>query len=149
MVDAWATAQQVIDIAGVSVTDAELTRAQASIDMFSNRVYADKAKIRARDLYWLRLAVAYQAAWEKSQYDLNSRLDANQVQQDGVVASLSDTAMTLGPRAKKALQRCSWMRGRTIHVRSPFEDGQMGGNLDPLSDASDDAFQWKPMGGSA
>lgn len=146
MVDAWATAQQVLDTTGVSVTDAELTRAQASIDMFSNRIYADAARIRARDLYWLRLAVAYQAAWEKSQYDLNSRLDASQVQQDGVVASLNDKAMTLGPRAKQALQRCSWMRSRTIHVRSPFVDGQ-GGYASVLADASDEQFDWTPVDG--
>ncbi|MCX4704355.1 hypothetical protein [Streptomyces sp. NBC_01373] len=146
MVDAWATPQQVLDATGVSVTDAELTRAQASIDMFSNRVYADLSKIRARDLYWLRLAVAYQAAWEKSQFDLNSRLDASQVQQDGVVASLGDKAMSLGPRAKQALQRCSWMRSRTIHVRSPFEDGQRGyGSV--LSESSDEQHHWTPMGG--
>lgn len=146
MVDAWATAQQVIDITGTSVTDAQLTRAQASIEMYSNRIYADTDKIRTRDLYWLRLAVAYQAAWQVGQYDLHTRIDANQIQQDGVVANLNDTAMTLGPEAKKALQRCSWMRGRTIHVRSPFEDGQRGyGNA--LSDADDDQFQWTPMGG--
>jgi hypothetical protein len=146
MVDAWATPQQVIDLTGVSVTDVQLTQAQGSIETFSNRIYADTARIRTRDVYWLGRAVAYQAAWEVGQFDLNTRLDASQVQQDGVVASLNNTAMTLGPRAKQALQRCSWMRGRTIHVRSPFEDGQAGSS-DPLSDASDNDFHWTPMGG--
>jgi hypothetical protein len=146
MVDVWATPQQVIDVTGVTVTDVQLARAQASIEMYSNRIYADTERIRTRDLYWLGRAVAYQAAWEVGQYDLNTRLDANQVQQDGVVASLNDRAMTLGPRAKQALQRCSWMRGRTLHVRSAFEDGQRGyGNA--LSDADDERFQWTPMGG--
>lgn len=146
MVDAWATPQQVIEVTGVTVSDVQLTQAQASIETFCNRIYADTARIRTRDVYWLGRAVAYQAAWEVGQFDLNTRLDATQVQQDGVVASLDTRAMTLGPRAKQALQRCSWMRGRTIHVRSPFEDGQRGyGSV--LSDASDEQFTWTPMGG--
>lgn len=148
MVDAWATPQQVIEITGVTVSDVQLTQAQVSIETFSNRIYADTSRIRTRDLYWLRNAVAYQAAWETGQYDLNTRLDANQVQQDGVVGNLNDKAMTLGPRAKQALQRCSWMRGRTIHVRSAFEDGQRGyGSV--LSDASDEQHHWTSMGGGA
>jgi hypothetical protein len=147
MVDAWATPQQVTDITGVTVTDAQLGLAQASIEMFSNRTYPDTERIRARDLYWLRMAVAYQAAWEQGQFDLNTRLDANQVQQDGVVANLDSRAMMLGPRAKQALQRCSWMRSRTIHVRSPFEDGQRAYG-DPLADSSDETLPWTPMGGS-
>jgi hypothetical protein len=147
MVDAWATPQQVIDITGVSVTDAQLSQAQSSIEMFSNRIYDDTARIRTRDVYWLRKAVAYQAAWQKSQYDLHTRLDANQVQQDGVVASLNATAMVLGPEAKQALQRCSWMRSRTIHVRSPFVDGH-GGYASALSDASDEQFEWTPVDGA-
>lgn len=146
MVDAWATAQQVIDITGVTVTDVQLGQAQASIEMFSNRIYPDTGRIRARDLYWLRMAVAYQAVWMIGQFDLHTRLDANQVQQDGVVANLDARAMSLGPEAKQALQRCSWMRSRTIHVRSAFEDGQRGyGSV--LNEASDEQHSWTPMGG--
>jgi len=146
MVDAWATPQQVIDLTGVTVSDAQLTQAQGSIETFCNRIYADTARIRTRDAYWLGRAVAYQAAWEVGQYDLSTRLDANQIQQDGVVANLNEKAMTLGPRAKQALQRCSWMRGRTIHVRSAFEDGQRGyGSV--LAESSDEQHHWTPMGG--
>ncbi|MGW1949036.1 hypothetical protein ACWCRC_32530 [Streptomyces sp. NPDC001940] len=148
MVDAWATPQQVIDITGAAVTDAQLGQAQASIEMFSNRIYPDTERIRPRDLYWLGRAVAYQAAWEAGQFDLATRMDASQVQQDGIVATLDDRAMSLGPRAKAALQRCSWMRSRTLHVRSPFEDGQRGYG-DPLADAGDEGFTWTPMGGGA
>jgi hypothetical protein len=147
MVSAWATPQQVIDITGVSVTDQQLVQAQASIEMFSNRIYDDTARIRPRDAYWLRLAVAYQAAWAKGQYDLHTRLDANQVQQDGVVANLGTTAMALGPEAKQALQRCSWMRSRTIHVRSPFVDGQRG-YADVLADSADEQYPWTPVDGA-
>jgi hypothetical protein len=148
MVDAWATPQQVIDITGTTVTDGQLLQAQSSIEMLSNRIFDDTARIRTRDLYWLRKAVAYQAAWLKGQYDLHTRLDATQVQQDGLVANLTDKAMTLGPEAKQALQRCSWMRSRTVHVRSPFVDGQRG-YADPISDVSDEQFMWTPVGDEA
>lgn len=147
MVDAWATPQQVIDITGVTVTDAQLLRAQSSIEMFSNRIYPDTDRLRPRDLYWLRMAVAHQAAWMLGQYDLNTRLDATQVQQDGIVANLDPRAMSLGPQAKQALQRCSWMRSRTIHVRSPFESASRYSNA--LAESADEQQHWTPLAGGA
>ena len=148
MVDAWVSAQQVIDTTGVTVTEAQLAQAQAAIEVFCNRIYADTPRIRPRDVYWLGRAVAFQAAWLVGQYDLNTRLESSQVQQDGVVASLGEHAMVLAPMAGRALRRISWMRSRTIHVRGPFEDGSAWG-LNPLSDASDDTQTWTPMGGGS
>ncbi|MET9517420.1 hypothetical protein [Streptomyces sp. NPDC002994] len=146
MVDAWATPQQVIDVTGVTVTSALLTQAQAAMEVHSNRIFADTARIRPRDAYWLGRAVAYQAAWMQGQYDLNTRMDASQVQQDGLVASLEEKAMVLAPQAKWALQRCSWMRSRTVHVRSPLADGQRG-VASALSEAGDEQHAWQPLGG--
>jgi hypothetical protein len=31
--------------------------------------------------------------------------------------------LVLAPLAKKALNRVSWLRSRSLHVRAPFEDG--------------------------
>jgi hypothetical protein len=147
MVDAWATPQQVTDITGATVSDVQLSQAQASIEMFSNRIYPDADRMRTRDLYWLRMAVAYQAAWMLGQFDLHTRMDANQVQQDGIVASLDPRAMSLGPEAKAALQRCSWMRSRTIHVRSPFESAGRYSNA--LAESADEQQHWTPLAGGA
>lgn len=147
MVDAWATPQQVIEITGATVSDVQLSQAQASIEMFSNRIYPDTDRMRARDLYWLRMAVAYQAAWMLGQFDLHTRLDATQVQQDGIVASLDARAMSLGPEAKQALQRCSWMRSRTIHVRSPLEGAGYYSNA--LAESADEQQYWTPLAGGA
>ncbi|WP_445520440.1 hypothetical protein [Streptomyces sp. NEAU-174] len=147
MVDAWATPQQVIDTTGVTVTWAQLVQAQAAVEVFSNRIYADTPRMRTRDVYWLGKAVAYQAAWLVGQYDVSTRLDSSQVQQDGVVASLDAKAMVLAPMAKWALQRVSWMRSRTVHLRSPFEDGY-GWAANPLAEGSDDRQEWTPMGDS-
>jgi hypothetical protein len=47
----------------------------------------------------------------------------------------------LAPLAKRALGRVSWLRSRSLHVRSPFQDG-----LGPLStaviDSDDDDGGW-------
>ncbi|MFD4830140.1 hypothetical protein ACFWPV_09835 [Streptomyces uncialis] len=145
MATAWTTTADVATVTGATVTDTQLSRAQASIEMFSNRIYTDTPRIRPRDLHWLGLAVAYQAAWEAGQYDLNTRMDSTQVQQDGIVANFEDRAMSLSPRAKWALQRCSWMRSRTVHLRTPFEN--RGRYSDPLAESADDQQRWTPMGG--
>ncbi|GGW15753.1 hypothetical protein GCM10018980_51830 [Streptomyces capoamus] len=146
MVNAWATTQQVIDTTGVSVTDAQLAQAQDDIEIFTNRVYADTPRIRTRDLYWLGRAVARQAAWIAGQFGLETRLDATQIQQDQVSTTLQGDGLVLAPMAKRALQRVSWMRSRTVHVRSAVEGaGPLLG--DPLSDGSDDSLVWAPYTG--
>lgn len=146
MVDAWTDAADVLSVTGVTVTDAQLVQAQADIEVHCNRTFDDTARIRARDLYWLGRAVAYQAAWAKGQYDLATRLNASQVQQDGLIATLNDDGLILSPRAGRALRRVSWMRSRTIHVRSPFVDGQRAAGS-ALAEANDGQHVWAPMGG--
>ncbi|WP_435279332.1 hypothetical protein [Streptomyces sp. 1222.5] len=146
MVSAWATAQDVIDATGVTVTDQQLAQAQAAIEVFSNRVYPDRERMRARDLYWLGRAVAFQAAWVAGQFGLETRLDATQIQQDQVSSTLTGDGLVLAPMAKRALQRVSWMRSRTVHIRSAVEGaGPLLG--DPLADGIDDSLVWAPYTG--
>ncbi|WP_326779720.1 hypothetical protein OG481_02160 [Streptomyces longwoodensis] len=148
MVSAWATAQDVIDATGVSVTEQQLAQAQSDIEIFTNRIYTDTPRIRTRDLYWLGRAVARQAAWLAGQFGLETRLDATQIQQDQVSTTLQGDGLVLAPMAKRALQRVSWMRSRTVHIRSALEGaGPLLG--DPLADSSDDAMAWTPYHGGA
>ena len=148
MVDAWATAQQVINTTGVSVTDAQLLQAQDDIEIFTNRIYADTARIRTRDLYWLGRAVARQAAWIAGQFGLETRLDATQIQQDQVSTTLTGDGLVLAPMAVRALRKVSWMRSRTVHIRSAVEgSGPLVGNA--LADSSDDSMVWAPYRGGA
>lgn len=147
MVDAWASVQSVIDATGVTVTDAQLVQAQDDIEIASGRIYTDTDRLRARDLYWLGKAVARQAAWIAGQFGLETRLDATQIQQDGVSTTLQGDGLVLAPMATRALRRVSWMRSRTIHVRSPIEGVGPIGNI--LADGSDDSQWWTPMGGGA
>lgn len=148
MVNAWATVQQVINVTGVSVTDQQLAQAQDDIEIFSGRVYEDTPRIRQRDLYWLGRAVARQAAWAAGQFGLETRLDATQIQQDQVSTSLTGDGLVLAPMAARALRRVSWMRSRTVHVRSAVESASLPAG-DPLSDSSDESLVWAPYRGGA
>lgn len=146
MVDAWCTLQDVTDCTRAAVTDEVLRQAQKNIEAFSGRIYLDTPRIRTRDLYWLGQAVAYQAGWIAGQFGLETRLDATQIQQDQVSSNLKEDGLTLAPMAAKSLRRVSWMRSRTVHIRSAVEGaGPLIGN--PLSDGSDDHQVWAPYTG--
>jgi hypothetical protein len=148
VVNAWATVQDVLDTTGVSVTGQQLVQAQAAIEVFSNRIYTDQDRMRTRDLHWLGQAVAYQAAWIAGQFGLETRLDATQIQQDQVSTTLQGDGLVLAPMAARALKRVSWMRSRTVHIRSAVEGaGPLVG--DALSDSMDDSLVWAPYHGGA
>jgi hypothetical protein len=148
VVNAWATAQQVINVTGVTVTDQQLAQAQDDIEIFTGRVYEDTPRLRTRDLYWLGRAVARQAAWAAGQFGLETRLDATQIQQDQVSSSLTGDGLVLAPMAARALRKVSWMRSRTVHIRSAVEGaGPLTGNA--LSDGSDESLVWAPYQGGA
>jgi hypothetical protein len=146
MVNAWASAQDVIDSTGVSVTDQQLLQAQSDIEIFTNRIFTDTERIRTRDLYWLGRAVARQAAWLAGQFGLVTRLDATQTQQDQVSSTLTGDGLVLAPMAARTLRKVSWMRSRTVHIRSAVEGaGPIVGNA--LTYGSDDHMVWAPYTG--
>ncbi|MFG3170574.1 hypothetical protein [Streptomyces sp. NPDC048200] len=130
------------------MTDAQLAQAQDDIEIFTSRVYEDTPRIRTRDLYWLGRAVARQAAWLAGQFGLETRLDATQIQQDQVSSTLTGDGLVLAPMAARALRRVSWMRSRTVHIRSALEgSGPLVGN--PLLDSADNSQPWVPYPGGA
>ncbi|MCA1438568.1 hypothetical protein I6F33_37555, partial [Bradyrhizobium sp. BRP20] len=73
MVDAWAQAQDVLDITGEEVDDTVIAHAQSHIEMACGRLYEDTPRMGTRDLAWLKKAVAYQAAWLPHQPDWAQR----------------------------------------------------------------------------
>ncbi|OKI16624.1 hypothetical protein [Streptomyces sp. CB03911] len=144
MVDAWTDTATTLAITGVETTDQQLLQAQADIEIFAGRIWTDTARIRTRDLYWLGRAVAFQAVWAQGQPGRETRMDLTSSTQDGVSANLTGDAVVLAPMAARAVNRLSWRRSRTVHVRSPFIDGSSYGN--PLHEANDDLRPWTPMG---
>jgi hypothetical protein len=147
MVDAWTDTATVLSVTGVEVTDQQILQAQADIEIFTNRTWDDTSRIRARDLYWIGRAVAYQTAWRAGQFGVESRMDQTAQSQDGVSATLGADAVVLGPMAARAINRLSWRRSRTVHIRSPFVDGSSWLGPNPLYEANDELEVWQPMPG--
>lgn len=143
----WATLDDVETFTGASVTTAQLAQAQAIIDMFAGRTYDAQPRTGARDQYWLKLTVCYQAAWLTAQPDLFQRIDLAAITMGSRAVALKDDSLRIAPLAAKALSKVSWMRGRSLHVQSPFTDSY-GGLLNPNADsaANDLAFPWYPVG---
>jgi hypothetical protein len=73
----WATTQDVRDLTGVTVTDAQVMMATAVIetDGGARLVKLDDKYVSDRNLDWLRRAVAYQAAWMIAHPDYFTRMD--------------------------------------------------------------------------
>lgn len=137
----WATAADVASLTGATVTDPQLTQANAAIELHAGRLYADAVtRTGTRDIEWMRRACAYQAAWMLSQPDMFTRLEMQAISATGRPVPIIASALTLAPLARRALNRVSWFRSRSLHVRSPFQDG-----LGPLSTAIvdyDDGEGW-------
>jgi hypothetical protein len=144
-IQAWTDPATVLAVTGAEATDVQILTAQAAIEVMTGRTYDDTARIRTRDLYWLGRAVAYQAVWAAQQADLESRMDLTSSTQDGVSANLTADAVVLAPMAARAINRLSWRRSRTVHVRSPFVDGSNNWGVNPLADGSDDDMAWSPL----
>jgi hypothetical protein len=152
----WATSADVQDITGVSVTDQQVTIAGFIIDNYTGRPYAFEwtdssgmlhtyawhQKVGAADSYWLKLAVSYETVWLQAQPDAMTRMNMESVPTTRESIKLNEHGMVLGPIAKKALGRVSWLRTRSLHVRSPLEDiSQLGGvNFGEVD------FPWYPLG---
>lgn len=116
----WCSTADVATITGATVTDDDIARAQFIIDIASGRS-AQTATMLAgylhrRDLYYLRLATAYQTVWMKSQPDMFTRMDVTGVNQDGIGSSLANSALKLSPLAKACLRRLSWKGTRSMRI---------------------------------
>lgn len=142
----WATTGDVASLTGVSVDLTGLSQANAIIELIAGRVYTlagvtdanGVTNTGARDTEWMRRACAYQAAWMVSQPDMFARLDLNAINQEGRAVGLKENSLVLAPLARRALARVSWLRSRSLHVRSPFEDGLGVGVLGgPIMDYDD------------
>jgi hypothetical protein len=150
----WATTADVLAITGVQCTETDLLQAGFMIDMYSGRPYSFTGpdgstynwyeNIGDIDAYWMKLAVAYQVAWLQQQPDILTRIDMVNVPAKGRPLTLNPGGLILGPLAKMALRRVSWLRTRALHVRSPFEDLYTANSVN----FGEFVFPWSPIGPS-
>ena len=144
----WCTVADVLLFTGKTVTDAQLAQAAAALELHLGRTYYETVsnpdggtvKVGRRDLEWIRRACAYQAGWMLAQPDMYQRLDMDALASTGRPITLKDRALVLAPLARRALQRVSWLRSRSLHIRSRFTDGLS--ELSPNAGAAaPDAFE--------
>lgn len=140
---AYVTVSQVKDMTGVTISSSGIIKAQTIIEMFSNRTEAEGADVSDRDLYWLRLATAYQAAYMDSHPELYELMNVNVLIQGDLHVNFKQDRrnMLVAPMADVALKNISWMRSRSISMNSPFQHGSV--ESDTL--ATDDDEDWSNL----
>lgn len=128
---AWATIADVASLTGVTATQPQVDQANGVIEVHGGRIYTlALANTGTRDIEWMRRACAYQCAWQISQPDMFTRLEMEAISATGRPVPITPAALTLAPLARRALNRVSWLKSRSLHVRTPFTDG-----LGPLTTA--------------
>ncbi len=143
----WAQIADVLALTGVTVTQQQLAMANAVVELYARRTYALAAsKTGFRDLEWMKRAVAYEAVWITAQPDMFVRLDVTGIAEGRKNVGLKEDALMLSPLARKALSRVSWMKTRSIHVRSAWQDGMTPISSDPVSAGNDFYESWTPFG---
>ncbi|WP_154697029.1 hypothetical protein [Lentzea guizhouensis] len=141
----WAMPVDVLSLTGIAdATDAEVVQANAIIEIIGGRLYTTSADRTGRkDTEWLRRAVAYQVPWMRAQPDFFERLDLATL--EGL--ELKELALILAPMTRLVLNRLSWRRTRSLHVRSTFQDGPGPVSSNPLAEVNDAYESWTPLGG--
>jgi hypothetical protein len=120
----WATISDVDDLTSKTVTDPDIVKAQAVIEIHVSRTeLVPSDTIGTRDLHWLKLAVAYQTVWMLANPDIYERTEQTTLLQDGVEArDMPPDALTIAPLARRAIRRLSWKKSRSVHTPSHFEE---------------------------
>jgi hypothetical protein len=144
MVDAWATAADVLKYTGVEVGDAELIRAQDHIELIAGITY-DAVVDSPRNLRLLNRAVAYQAAWEQYHPDLYLNVDVDSISQDGHSHTPAhENAGLIAPWATRCLRRLTWVQ-RPLRVRRSYDSGDYSDTGSRDSAVADDSRTWAPL----
>lgn len=143
----WCTVAEVLTVTGKTVTELDRNIAVYAVELNTGAIESvDRPDMTRRDAYWLRQAVAFQAAWLTTTPDYLERNDISAASQDGESVTLNPDALVLAPLAKRAIKRLSWRGTRTIRpvpvdalgrIRIPSE-------YVPL-EQHDDLQVWRPL----
>lgn len=144
----WATPADVLALLGQEVDDATVGTANVVIEILGGRIYTIAAsRTGTHDLEVMKRAVVFESVWITGQPDFFTRLDVNAITEGRRSIGVKDLSLILAPMAKMALRRVSWLKSRSLHVRSPFQDGLSPISPNPDSAANDAYERWAPMGG--
>lgn len=139
----WATVADIQTATGRVVTETTRALAAQSIEMNTGLIEGvPRIYMHDRDLYWLKLAVAYQAAWLLAQSDYLERNAVTAITQDGQSATAGNADwLTLSPQARKCLKRLSWRGMRSTGTELPHRRR----NYNINSDEYEDTLDWKKI----
>ena len=140
---AWATKADVNTVTGLTVEDAEVTRAIATLETITGLIDGvDRPGLTDRDKHWLKLMTCYQTAFMHDNPDLFSRADVTSASQDGESANFRNVdAHLLAPLARKTIRRLSWH-----DIRAVLPGGRAARpTADTASEAFDDSLPWSPV----
>lgn len=122
--DHWGTIDDTQERTGLDdVTDEELSRASAVVELVTGAIYAFTAKdqsgntnslLNGRDTYWINAATAYLVPFMRDHVDFLTRMQASAFSQDGQSVSLGKDSLVLPPLTQRALRRLSWRGTRTM-----------------------------------
>lgn len=141
----FATIAQVAELTGASVDAQTRLLAAQAVEMSTGLVegtLAERVDMTARDLYFLRLACAYQAAWLNVQPDYLTRNDVKSVSHDGQAAQGNPDWLTLAPLARKATKRLSWRGTRSLNTGTLTRRERLAL---ALQESGDDRHAWRPI----
>ncbi len=137
----WATPDDVLALIGITVPLSAVNEAARTIEILTGLIESvPRVNIADRDLYWLKLAVCYQAAWLPTQPDFLERTDISAATQDGQSVTLKPDALVLAPMARRSLKRLSWRGARSVGLyMRPREVTNVN------DDDYEDTLNWQPI----
>ena len=148
---AWSTVAQVLTLTAATVTEDELTRAEAVVALAVGRDPATTPAdaLSARDASWIGKAVAYQAAWMQAQPDMFTRSAVTSYGDNGQSLTFAPSGQTLAPLARRALARLSWKGTTSVGVLGQSDlaavAGPLGGTVRDYDDGGPAAEDWRPL----
>lgn len=145
----WAEAADVATVTGKTVTADDVKLAISAIELVTGLINeVERPDITRRDLYWLRQAVCFQAAWVADTPDYLERNDVAAASADGQSATgQHGDWLVLAPLARRALKRLSWRGTRTIRPVPVDERGRIRvpSEYVPLEQHDDITVPWRPL----
>jgi hypothetical protein len=141
----WATIEQIATITGVTVDEQTRTLAVATIEQIIGLIEeVERKDVSDRDRYWLRQAVAFQAAWLVAQPDYLERNAVSSAGQDGQSATGANPEwLLLSGNARRSLKRLSWRGVRALAIDNRSGTGRK--RLDVTSEEYDDSLPWRKL----
>ncbi|GIH26067.1 hypothetical protein Aph01nite_43770 [Acrocarpospora phusangensis] len=147
----WTTPTQASNWTRKALDQEDLDAAYPVIEIESGVTLEAAPGLKPRDLRLLKYAEAYQAAWMAAQVDVATRMDVDQVVQDGIQYSKGDPdAHVLAPLAARCLRKLSWRRSRSTQALTPAQAAARRGVMPPgtvdgTEEWLDDQQLWEPL----